>query len=206
MKICEAINIIMEITRPKKGGLTAYNAYHIIKSLSLMRGGPVGRPNLEKVLNIGEASVKTLLKRLREENLIIKGTFGHVLSERGRKLIELVEDFIKVIGIKEFPGIGKGYIILVKDIEPPHDLIRVYKIRDYVVSSGCLSNIVIGGLEEGIPTFPGVPEYLANKISELIERERLRFVNRGVIIAVPSDCLAQAYSASLQLLKELCHN
>jgi predicted transcriptional regulator len=202
--LCEAIEMFLNVMEPKRGGITAYNAYHILESLNLMRRGPLGRPNLEKTLGIGDASARTLLKRLREVGIVERTSGGHVLTKRGVELIKIINKYIKVVKLGELPGIKEPYAICLNEFSPPRDLVDVYKVRDYVVREGCRSHVVVGGIKANKPFFPGVPK----EVSELMVRSFVinvrESINRGVIIIIGKECLGNALSAMFFLLRDLC--
>jgi hypothetical protein len=58
------------------------------------REGYVSRLLLIKELQLGEGSIKTLIKHLKMEKLIITTNKGTTLSERGRKIFEQMSRFI----------------------------------------------------------------------------------------------------------------
>lgn len=204
-EICDSIDILLNATEPKKGGLTAYTTYHILKSLSLMRERPIGRPNLERNLGIGEASARTLLRRLRELGLVRKTSNGHVLTEKGKKVIEKINNLIKIKYIGRFFGSNEGYVIIISGLRPPKNLVDVYKIRDYLVIHNCRFPLVLGGFEGKKLLLPGIPEEIILRISEMV-KSLLGSVNRGVLIIINKECIEKALSASLSILKDFCQS
>ena len=205
-EICDSVNIILDATEPKKGGLTAYSVYHILKTLSLMKERPVGRPYLERILGIGEASVRTLLKRLRDLGLIEKTRNGHVLTEKGDNVITKIDNIIKIKNIGQiFETDKNNYIIVIYNLNPPKNLVEVYKVRDYLVMHGCRFPLVLGGFEEDKIYLPGVPDRFSLKILKLV-KNTIDLVNRGVLMIITEECLEKGLSASLNVLKDFCDN
>ncbi len=203
-EICDSVNIILNATEPKKGGLTAYSVYHILKTLSLMREKPVGRPYLEKMLGIGEASVRTLLKRLRDLGLIEKTRAGHILTEKGIDVITKIDNVIKIRNVGNIFETDKdNYVIVIYNLNPPRNLVEVYKVRDYLVMHGCRSPLVLGGFEGDKIYLPGIPNDFGLKILKAI-KNALDLVNRGVIMIITEECLERGLSASLSILKDFC--
>ena len=73
----------------------SFNSAHVFKTLQLMdREGYVSRLLLIKELRLGEGSIKTLIKHLKMEKLIITTSKGTTMSERGRKIFEQMSQFI----------------------------------------------------------------------------------------------------------------
>jgi predicted transcriptional regulator len=75
----------------------SYSTPHIVKTLFLVEKEPQGRFKLMKELNLGEATVKTLLKNLVRGNLLKSTKGGVVFTALGKKT------FGKIKGKMEFP-------------------------------------------------------------------------------------------------------
>lgn len=69
-----------------------YSAAHVMKALTVLHEGISGREKLMKELGLGEATVKTLLRRLKKEKMVKAASRGHVLSRKG---IMIVKAFMK---------------------------------------------------------------------------------------------------------------
>ena len=61
----------------------SYSSAHVVKVLFLLSERPMGRHRLIKETRLGEATVKTLIKRLIKNKLIKKTTKGNVLTKKG---------------------------------------------------------------------------------------------------------------------------
>ncbi len=69
------------------GPKPSYTPVHVIKSIELIRDlGPIGRIRLSKELRLGEGSIKTLLKHLKELDIITTNKKGCVLTSKGTEL------------------------------------------------------------------------------------------------------------------------
>lgn len=66
----------------------SYSLYHLVKTIFLLSEKPRGRGGLIKKLGSGEASVKTLMKKMQEGKIAKKSTKGLVLTEQGRKILK----------------------------------------------------------------------------------------------------------------------
>jgi len=99
------------------GRQPAFTPPYILKALELIeskRG--IGRQQLSKKLRLGEGSVRTLIKRLKEKEFIETSRGGMILSDRGRFLLHKIGEHM--VGI-EIPDtritVGtENYAILVK--------------------------------------------------------------------------------------------
>lgn len=70
----------------------SYSVPYIIKTLFLVEKEPQGRFKLMKELDLGEATVKTLLKNLVKGNLLKSTKRGVALSTSGKKLIGKIKN------------------------------------------------------------------------------------------------------------------
>jgi len=69
------------------GPLPTFNVLHVIKTLEILaREGIVGRFKLSQELEIGEGSVRTLLKRMKEAGLVQFSRSGCTLTSKGQDL------------------------------------------------------------------------------------------------------------------------
>lgn len=84
-----SIDNVLSVTLSSKaiGPRPSYLSVHVIKSIELIRDlGPIGRARLSKELKLGEGSVKTLLKKLKELNIITTNKKGCILTSKGAEL------------------------------------------------------------------------------------------------------------------------
>jgi len=71
----------------------AFSMFDLIRALEKISSGPVGRGKLSRELEMGEGSVRTLIKRLKEAQLIVAAKEGCSLTEKGRELWKLFKSF-----------------------------------------------------------------------------------------------------------------
>ena len=95
----------------------SYSIAHVVKVLFLLSERPMGRHQLMKEMGLGEATIKTLVKRLKKNNLIKKTTKGNVLTKKGilfvSKILKKISRPVE-IAIDKYT-IGKyNYAVLVK--------------------------------------------------------------------------------------------
>ena len=96
---------------------SSYSNAHVVKVLFLLSERPMGRHQLMKEMGLGEATIKTLIKRLIKNNLIKKTTKGNVLTKKGtlfvKKILKNISRPVEIV-IKEYT-VGKyNYAVLVK--------------------------------------------------------------------------------------------
>ena len=181
-----------------KGGSVGYTSYHIVIALEEMHRNPIGRPGLTRLLDLGEASVKTMLRRLRDHGLIVASDRGNTLTSSGLRLLMDVKSIIIVNPpVKGFFW-GEVVVIKVPNVNPPVDIVSVYTIRDYLVMHGCRDTI-IGGVSNGELIFPGLPNEFKRIISKIIDDHE-----SSLIIVIPSKCIYKAYDAVVEYLLNQC--
>jgi predicted transcriptional regulator len=66
----------------------SYSPIHIVKILFLLSENPMGRFQLMKEMEMKEATIKTLVKRLKKNKLIESSTKGNVLTKKGKELLK----------------------------------------------------------------------------------------------------------------------
>ena len=70
------------------GAAPSFSKFHLVRTLLLLDSGRIGRKKLVRILDIGEGSVRTVIKRLREDGLITSSKQGHGLTEKGREKVK----------------------------------------------------------------------------------------------------------------------
>jgi len=203
--VCKAAEMIVKLSQSQsRGGAPSFTPYHIIEFLKAASQGSIGRPSLQRTLGLGEASIKTLILRLRDADLITHKGKGHETTERGRNVINYISNLINYKHINfDIPGLWDEDSIVVNSpcIKPPKTLTEVYFIRDYLVSSGCRMS-VIGGAHKGYLKFPGVPGYIANELRIMLSDYKLD----GLVVVAPLTCVSSVVSGILKAVIDLCCN
>jgi predicted transcriptional regulator len=101
MQFLEVIEKVAGKSAP--GRTPAFTEAHILKALETLGAGkPIGRKRLSEILGLGEGETRTLVKHLRNEDVIKVSRTGVVLSRLGKKLLfELKTKIRKEIEIPE---------------------------------------------------------------------------------------------------------
>ena len=114
----DAVSILDNIAEKAAPGRSpSYTPAHVLKAMELISFGfNVGRQQLASSLGIGEGSTRTIVRRLKGEELITISRGGMALTERGR---ELVETLYKRISATELTNTGltvgkHDYAVLVR--------------------------------------------------------------------------------------------
>jgi predicted transcriptional regulator len=78
-----------------------FSPYHIWKAFRLIdTQGPISRKKLAETLGLGEGSVRTILAKMTQEELIENSHDGTSLTERGRRRLESMGIEVSPIGFK----------------------------------------------------------------------------------------------------------
>ncbi len=209
----EAI-LISELVRPLRGVFPRFTMYHVYLMLTeLLKNQPLGRQALMKKLGLGEASIKTLIKRLREKNLIIVDRVaGVLLTGLGKEVAESINLRIHLLGYLpigdlcdgDYDGFGvalRDGINLIKDFGGP------LAVRDCVVRYGAEGALVIYLLNSKLylPTPKELEELTgASRVSSAIRRCRWLRDGDGILISLcksgDSSCPSYVVNAAIEIL------
>ena len=108
----------------------SFDIVHIFKTLQLAEiNGHISRSILCKELDLGEGSVKTLIKHLKMNNIIITSNSGTVLTEKGKKILHDI------------------LLIIPSETKLPKSSITLAKFN-YSVLMKNLGNIIGSGIEQ----------------------------------------------------------
>ena len=171
------LEIIERVTRKIAPGPTpSFNVAHVLKVLELVdKHGKIGRIRLSKEIKLGEGITRTLLRHLKNEELIKSSRMGISLSEKGKSLFFELKN--RISECKEIPRspltLGSYNIaILVRDTA---DVVKSgLEQRDIAIKSGATgaTTLVFSGNKLSLPTDEeNVPE----KMPELHEKLVIQF-------------------------------
>ncbi len=90
------------------GPLPSFAMVHVIKALELIKDRPIGRSRLSKKLSIGEGATRTLIERLRDKGLVTVERAGCILTEKGERFWEAVQEALPHKTILEESGLTLG--------------------------------------------------------------------------------------------------
>jgi predicted transcriptional regulator len=199
----EAIQLLDKLTeRTAPGRTPGFNPAYTLKTLHLIQDGPIGRKQLSEILNLGEGVVRTIVKRLIEEDLVSTSRLGMELTSKG---ISLVIDIGRNIYGVEFPQTEltvsqANYAVLIRNgsIAVSTGLHQ----RDTALLAGAkgATTLVFKGNRLKIP---GVGTRISEDIQSMI-KNKLNPSDGDAIIIGSADKLLHAeigaYSAALKLL------
>lgn len=196
--IFEVSKTLLSLCTPVRGGSPGFTPYHVFEALKILSREPSGRIGLALKLGIGESSARTLIERLEAQGLVVRSRSGVMVSERGLELLESISRGISVFNV-DLGRINWGVskLLVVWGFKPPRDLVRVFKIRDYIVAEGC-REVIIGGFSNGVLSYPGMPRDVWEVVSKSIPREALS--GEALHVIVPESKLGEAFSGIVKML------
>lgn len=170
----EALKIINKVCEARGGIKPAFDEYHVIKALKLIKENqPIGRITLSKLLKLGEASTKNLIRRLHMWGLInVDEVAGALLSHKGLKLMNMIESIIKFIDIDISPITRwNNYVSAI--IKESYNLVKkcggVLWLRDVVIRNGGTACLILA-LKGGNLVLPSSDSefIISNKLKEQV--------------------------------------
>ena len=173
----------------------SYSIVDVVKVLFLLSEKSMGRHQLMEEMKVGEASIKTLLKRLKKNNLIKKTTKGSVLTKKGTLL---VNEILKTISKPVEIGTGKhtvgkyNFAVLVK--KASNKVRSGIEQRDEAVKIGADGATTLVCKNDRL-IFPGFDRNIIDL--EKILRKHFRIENRDVIVIGSASTKKKAEEASI---------
>jgi predicted transcriptional regulator len=186
----------------KRGAYPEFTLEDAVAVLFMLQN-PVGRKTVSEVLELGEGSVRTLLKKLAGISVITSAQRGHSLNEKGQKLLEeIMECFSEALSVGEVEGYP-AYALVVRS---PGEF-KSIELRDEAIrfhAKGAMILVVKGG--EAV--FPEDGRPLRETMPELAERLKKLSLEEGDMVVVTwaeseADSMKSAYHVAL-FLKEYC--
>ncbi len=185
----------------KRGAYPEFTLEDAVAVLFMLRN-PTGRKAISEVLELGEGSVRTLLKKLGSLEVIESTQRGHSLNEKGRKLVERMESCFS--GAKPTGKID-GYPAYALVLRNPPEF-KSIELRDEAIrfhARGAMILIV----RDGKPVFPEDERPLDETMPELAERLGVLNPGEGDMVIVTwaeseADAMKSAYHVALTLKGE----
>ena len=206
----ESISLIEKIVRKVAPGRSpSFTEAHVLKALELVSSGSgVGRKRLGELLGLNEGVTRTLLRHLKEANLIEVTRRGMKLREEGKRLLAAFSIFMS--GGTEVPRspltIGpQNFALLVR--RAAHHIRSGVEQRDTALKAGALGATTLIFDGEKL-TLPAVQE-IQPRAEEVCDLLLLRLKPRkgdAIIIGTAVDILLAelgAKTAALELLKSM---
>jgi len=165
-KLKELINIITYVTSERKGIRPKYSSYHVIKVLELLGlKQPIGRIKLAEEVGLGETSIRTMIRRLKDKNIVIVDPVaGAILSDKGLMLWNTWSQAIKNcknVNVSHLIGNKPTACLIISKGENVVNKIGLIKVRDTIIRHGADGALIVLFDEKGayIPSPTGEKYY-----------------------------------------------
>ncbi len=183
----------------KRGAYPEYTLEDVVAVLFLLQN-PLGRKAISETLDLGEGSVRTLLRKLLWGSLIRSARRGHSLTGEGRSIVErLSKHFSEVRKVGDVEGYP-AYALLIRN--PPD--FNSLELRDEAIrffAKGAMILLVKGGE----PVFPEDGRPLRETMPELAESlgRFFRFSEGDLVVVTWAEkeghAIKSAYHVALTL-------
>ncbi len=92
------MEIIQKLVTRKGPGHLFQPAHFILALKTIKERGHIGRYELGRILDLGGGSIRTLINRLKDAELItVEGKKGHILADQGEKVLKDINKFLIAI-------------------------------------------------------------------------------------------------------------
>lgn len=188
-----------KLTREKAPGPNpSFSSFHFLLAMELIAKKPIGRNKMAHELGIGEGATRTLIRRLKEEDLASISKAGCALTKKGMELWEEYTSNIKKARIEknELTFAECSFAVLVK--RSGHKVRTGMEQRDAAIVAGARGATTIL-FKKGLLVFPAVERNVKRdfpKASDQIAR-LLKPQEDDTIIVVSSDDPAKAEHGAL---------
>ncbi|BBG26588.1 DUF4443 domain-containing protein [Sulfuracidifex tepidarius] len=198
-------SIITEITSTRQGNAPKYDEGHVALALIIIKENqPIGRISLMKKVGLKEASMKTLIRRMKELGLVETDKIGGtVLTEKGESILDQI---LKRVAVKQvtLKSIGwDSYGILLRGGESLLRQHGVLELRDEVIKQGA-ERVLIAVFENGKIEIPPKTDDMAmgNLLQEISEAFKEAKEGDMAIFITPQD-LRLALKVSVKILENV---
>jgi predicted transcriptional regulator len=187
------------ISERAPGPSPSFSVFHLLRAIELISEKTIGRSKLAENLKVGEGTVRTIINRLKDADLVIASKSGCTLTDEGLRLLREYKSVFKKkieIGKNELTLADYNFAILIKN--RGHKVRSGVEQRDAAVMVGAkgATTIMFTGGRLKIPSvsdnvakdFPNA----ANQILKLLEPEE-----NDVIIVGSADILEKAEYGTL---------
>ncbi len=127
------------------GPLPAFNVLDLIRFLRILaKSRCMGRGKIARKLDLGEGTIRTIIKRLSEENLIMRSRSGCSLTHKGEKFWSKIKEVLpKIVEVKSNELTLAQYSVAVLVRGRAEKVKNGLEQRDAAVISGAKSAVTI---------------------------------------------------------------
>jgi predicted transcriptional regulator len=167
----------------------SFSTFHFLLGIEIIGEKSIGRNKLAEELEIGEGVARTLIGRLKDENLILISKTGCSLTDKGLKLFNEYRSMIRKVRIEknELAFADYSFAALVKN--SGHKVKTGIEQRDAAVMAGAKGATTML-LQKGQLVFPSVSRNLRSdfpKASDQIMRLLKPQENDAIVVVSSED-------------------
>ena len=176
------------------GPSITFSMFHIFYALELIAKKPIGRNKLAEKLNVGEGTIRTIISRLKDANLIATSKEGCSLTDKGLNTWKQFEEFFPQraeVGKTELTTSEYNYAFLIKN---SGDKIKSgIEQRDAAIMGGARRAIVIVS-KDGHLAIESISNNLEKEFPKAANQilKNLEPKDNDVIIIAGADTLLKA--------------
>lgn len=164
---------------------------HVWRTIELIHSQKIGRKRLAEELDLGEGTVRNIVRRLVEEGLIETSRTGMTLTSKGERFHLRLKKRLKGTKLcqNNITVASENYAVLVKGGEGYIE--RGIEQRDKALIAGAKGATTITYLEGGF-NIPGMEEDVNPEIKRFLE-ERLHPIEGDAIVIGSANRMINAY-------------
>jgi biotin operon repressor len=182
------------------GAEASFSAVHLLRAMFALLEGEVSKERLAKNLGIGDGSIRTLLKRLKQEGLVTSSRSGHRLSNKGEEVVGKIKSVIS--SPVRVASVKNGCAVHIKGKSVSSGL----ALRDDAVRAGASMALVLN-IRRGRVSFPEKGVEFCDNMPELDEEivDGLG-VEDGVVVVCSAEDYNSAENAVLTVAMKFSDN
>lgn len=182
------------------GAAPSFSEVHLVRTLLLLENSQLGRKKLVQLLEVGEGSTRTILKRLKKEKLVSSSKQGHSLTAKGqRKIQTYLKKFSRPRKIKAKIVEGKKIAVVVH--KAINKINKGLEERDLAVKVGAQGVLLFKYRNKISPT---VSDFKLNDFPDLLVEIKKFNLQRGDVLVISfGDTLASAENGAIAIALHL---
>ena len=212
MKIMKEGRVLLKIAEERGGVKPGFSPYHVFEVLDFLYvRGVSGRHELMRLSGLGEASIKTLLNRLRKAGLVsILRPHGTRLTEVGRELVGNLKNTLKIIPYLRSESICTNCVISGLVLSNGYSILEkvggVIVLRDLIVKEGADGALILTYFKETfyLPMMKELEELRNEELSKQLRDYEVRDNDLIVLGMCYSSngkrCLAAVFNTIIKIL------
>ena len=182
------------VSQKAPGPSTTFTVSHIFFALDLMAVKPIGRNKLARKLEVGEGTVRTIINRLRNSDLIDTSKKGCNLTSKGLAIWKQFEDLFPrriELGETELTNAKYNYAFLVKN--SGHRVKSGIEQRDAAIIAGARQAAIVVS-KQGHLTIESVSNRLEQEFPAAASQilNAIHPADNDVVVLVGADSIGKA--------------